>query len=73
MGNEMAFPQIRGPIPIKAKIQYGLTKREYFAAIAMQGLVTEEVTMSWCPASHAQRAVMCADALITELNKEKKE
>lgn len=52
----------------------GLTKREYFAAMAMQGSIcandhcnpdwiTEETAIS-----HARKAVMLADALIKELN-----
>lgn len=49
--------------------QYGLTKREYFAAMAMQGMLAiddppKEVV--------ARFAVEQADALIKELNKESK-
>lgn len=51
----------------------GLTKREYFAALAMQGLVD---FVPGCPAidekdaKHiATYAVRCADALLTELAK----
>lgn len=53
----------------------GLTKREYFAAIAMQGLMGrvwnergvlngQEIVAQW-----AASAVACADALIAELAK----
>lgn len=48
----------------------GLTKREYFAAMAMQGLVG-----SWMVGNcdHSQRlaedSVKCADALLLELEK----
>jgi hypothetical protein len=45
--------------------QKGLTKREYFAAVAMQGLLA---------GSHSNvitRSVIYADLLIVELNKEK--
>lgn len=57
---------------------YGLTKREYFAAMAMQGLranVTEDVielavqTKIPMEAIIAKCAVQHADALIKELNK----
>lgn len=55
----------------------GLTKREYFAAMALQGSVSAQ-SMShpdWIQEklaeSHAEKAVMLADALIEALNKEK--
>ena len=46
----------------------GLTKREYFAAMAMQGLlsVLEDTDK---PPDVAKAAVMTADALIEQLNK----
>ena len=51
-------------------VHLGLTKREHFAGLAMQGLITEygvqqkyELISEW--------AVQFADALINELNKEK--
>lgn len=52
----------------------GLTKREYFVAMAMQGVVTawSEGNIPWHeenPALVADRAVSCADALIEALNK----
>jgi len=44
----------------------GLTKREYFAAMAMQGLVTDSnLTYD----TVAEFSVMMADKLISELNK----
>lgn len=43
----------------------GLTKREYFAALAMQGLLSNPVVMG----NLAEMAVEHADALINELNK----
>lgn len=50
----------------------GLTKREYFAAMAMQGImsgvsglvITQEILHNT-----ANESVRCADALINELNK----
>jgi len=56
-------------------IYTGLTKREYFAAAAMQGLLTNYIehrhygnSTSWPYVSEI--AVMCADALLKELNKQ---
>ena len=58
---------------------YGLTKREYFAALAMQGLLANSYQQDFCnqtPLSLANNseiatiAVLQADALIAELNKE---
>ena len=55
----------------------GLTKREYFAAMAMQGLTTNpeflkttnHITEEGYLKSLCESAVNSADALITELNK----
>jgi hypothetical protein len=47
----------------------GLSKREYFAAMAMQALVTRDVHSIREHAAH--QSVLYADALIKELNKEK--
>lgn len=51
------------PIP---EFSEPLTKREYFAAMAMQGLLAEQ---NETPTDIARYAVSYADALITELNK----
>lgn len=48
--------------------EYGLTKREYFSAMALQGLLAN-VNHSRNPV-HAEDAVFLADALINALNKE---
>lgn len=46
----------------------GLTKREYFAAIALQGLLANT---NFADGPHnAELAVAAADALIAELNRE---
>ncbi len=46
----------------------GLTKRELFAAMAMQGtLASIEDSDTWEPAGIASHAVACADALLTAL------
>ena len=46
----------------------GLTKLEYFAAIALQGLLANDVLDNLA----ARDAVKCAKLLIDELNKEQK-
>lgn len=52
--------------PLKSGL--GLTKREYFAAMAMQGLSSSEY--SGCsPEQLAANAVINADALLAELEK----
>lgn len=50
----------------------GMTKREYFAALAMQGLLAHPLKVSEIPAEPAIAGMAClmADALIAELNKE---
>lgn len=60
--NEPAYPNKFVPI------LYGLTKREYFAAMALQGLLANnKVEHKYCVIS----AVEYADDLIEELNKTK--
>ncbi len=75
--NDGAFPPVRWPQrdwhpdDVKLWEQYGrcgLTKREYFAALAMQGLCANpntELHYNVC----AQYAIQYVDALIAELNK----
>lgn len=49
----------------------GLTKREYFAAMAMQGLVSKDSGDTYgYEHAYTELAVGYADALIEELNKE---
>lgn len=49
----------------------GLTKRELFAAMAMQGILANpEITKNHKDLNIEQAAIKCADALINELNKE---
>lgn len=45
----------------------GLTKREYFAGLAMQGMASSDLTYE----DIAHDAVKMADALLAELNKSK--
>ena len=49
----------------------GLTKREYFAAMAMQALITNDKDYNYCCDELAMYALRYADNLIIELNKEK--
>lgn len=51
--------------------EWGLSKREYFAAMAMQAILTGAVTRG-CPSNEwidQSMAVRCADALLKELAK----
>ncbi len=58
------------PIEIVGEHFYGgLTKREYFAAMAMQGLIANGWTSPDHVDEQSKRAVLSADALINELNK----
>lgn len=57
-------------VPARDSEYEGLTKREYFAALAMQSLCNNH--HGYYPEVVAERAVLAADALIEELNKEKK-
>ena len=47
----------------------GLTKREQFAAMAMQGLVTHDRFCTEETNKMAEWAVECADALLSQLEK----
>jgi hypothetical protein len=61
--NEPAYPNIQVP-SLK-----GLTKREYFAAMALQGLLADYE--SECIEDYSKYAVKLADSLIEELSKTK--
>jgi len=65
-----AFPIVYGD---NTQPQHGLNVREYFAAIAMQGILAAGPTdapglMCDTAKKHARYAVMCADNLIDALN-----
>lgn len=51
--------------------QLGLTTREYFAAMAMQGLLATVQISQYMPERIASDSVMMADALIKALNETK--
>jgi len=73
-GQELAFPYAEknsnGSI---YNDHYGMTKREFFAAEAMKGIVANPCffgpTFQQSPESAAQFAVQCADFLLIELTK----
>lgn len=72
--NESCYPcqELDGQGNPREAMSYGLTKRERFAAMAMQGMLAntaltyrtfkEKLIAAW--------SVDCADALIAELNKD---
>ena len=65
-GNAFAFPVH----PDSGPDGVGLTKREYFAAMAMQGLqANDQCGSAWSVSDLAKGAVEQADALIDALNK----
>jgi hypothetical protein len=80
-GEESAFPieelhqSPAAGVPSKVMLGGGLTKREYFAAAAMQGILANP---AWDPNVHrdekrvAFTARINADALLAELAKEPK-
>lgn len=76
-GDDLTFPfAFQGPTT-GPEVYYGLTKRELFAALAMQGLCRiHPETYSFSKPEgrmifdwYAEDAVLFADALIKELNK----
>jgi hypothetical protein len=58
-----------GDFPVSHVKHAGLTKREYFAAMAMQGYIAAGANGMPPSADIAQHAVRAADAMITELNR----
>jgi hypothetical protein len=76
--NDQAFPVFVDNGPGDCGVNEGLTKREYFAAMAMQGilgamrshLISSSDAKKEC-AGVARAALFWADALIAELNREK--
>lgn len=80
-GNDAAFstPTIYGPDEDRPSMiaryedgEPGLTKREHFAAMAMQGLLANPDRDVMDYGNYSNDAVMHADALIDALNKEAK-
>jgi len=66
-----AFPQ-QVELEHGTTVNAGLSKREYFAGLAMQGLLSRPPVNpnGWVDGdTYARTAISCADALITELNR----
>lgn len=71
LGTEPAFPFVAGDQSnLDDRVNSGgLTKREYFAGVAMQGLCASIAPAAEDAQSCARAAVAYADALLTTLNK----
>jgi hypothetical protein len=73
--NEPAFPTVEYPnLDTRTDRYPGLTKREYFAGLALQGILVSaasEIKHEDLPRGAAIAALNLADALLTELAKEK--
>lgn len=67
LGSEPAVPCVETSGPHRQQ-HTGLTKLEFFAAIAMQGILAGRVT-EWTPSQTASAALECAEALLEELAK----
>ena len=68
-GAELAFPFVETREMQGESISFGLTKREYFAAMAMQGFCSNIEIGNMESKSIAEFAVDQADALLAELAK----
>ena len=69
-GNDYAYPQSEvfgGSGEYETRDVGGLTKREYFAAAAMQGLLAGDTELQLSPAGCAEAATEYADALLAAL------
>jgi hypothetical protein len=71
--NDLAFAR-----PSSHTVEYGsssakdgLTKREYFALMVMQGYLSGEIFRQYSRDEICEKAVKTADALIEALNKQK--
>ena len=69
MSNDMAFPVLDLQQTPNGTYQLGLTKREHFAALAMQGAIAGGGLRG--PTDIASFALQCADKLIDALTDEK--
>jgi hypothetical protein len=66
-GDDLAFPMVFPSGPPFPSVGTGLTKREYFAAKALQGILADTSCVDMEDACDA--AVCAADMLILELNR----
>lgn len=70
-GKQQAFPSTRKYIDGNTEvinIQFGLTKREYFAGLIMQGLIAKEGVFIDTDIS-SKKAIEVADELLKQLEK----
>ena len=67
--NESAFPELQ-EVPQFNSHSYGLTKREYFATMAMQGILSSDINSNLSIGTVTEYAVRQADSLIKALNNE---
>ena len=65
IANDCSFPVIAG----NYLVDNGLTKREYFAAMALQGFITKYGVD--CQEEQIKQAIFVADIFIEELSKKK--
>ncbi len=68
MNDRPAFPTNESS---ELNLTPGMTLREYYAGLAMQGLLAVPAHQQNSASMYARDAVRCADALIAELAKEK--
>jgi hypothetical protein len=65
------FSRYMADCPFDSCTSYGLTKREYFAAMVMQGWITRNgIPFQRNVTKMTEECVVCADALLEELCKE---
>jgi hypothetical protein len=74
LANKRAFPCASSPADNNGDGQSGMTLRQYYAGLAMQGFVTKFepghlLASEPVPPWYAKRAVEMADALIAELER----
>lgn len=67
--NEPAFPY---PVMNTSKSPQGLTVREHFAGLVLQGWMANKDRPAYLPKDDVEYCVRIADALIAELEKESK-
>ena len=67
--NKPAFPSQHDDRSHILSHEEGLTKREYFAAMAMQGILAHPEHSKFTAAAIADDAIRQADALLAELEK----
>ena len=71
--NDQAFPRPASHSPEFGPVhpKLGLTKREYFAAMAMQALLSDSNSIALTPHCVAEFSIQMSEILINELNKKK--